>query len=257
MKIAILGAGKMGGWLARELAMENEVAVYDRNPAKARALSGVHALRSLSDLKNFQPALLINAVSLQDTIAVFESAVPHLPGDCMLADGASIKGALPGYYVRSGHRFVSVHSMFGPTHAKMEALKEENAIIIKESDAEGKKFFREFFTRLGVHLFEYTFQEHDAMMAYSLTTPFASSLVFAATVDNTAVPGTNFRKQLQLAHGLLSEDDHLLAEILFNPHSLGQLEKITGRLEFLKHIIKGRDYEEMKRFLDGLRKNVG
>ena len=40
--------------------------------------------------------------------------------------------------------FVSTHPMFGPTFGKMKDLSNENAIIIKESDEEGKAFFREF-----------------------------------------------------------------------------------------------------------------
>ena len=94
------------------------------------------------------------------------------------------------------------------------------------------------------------------MIAYSLTLPFASSLVFAACMKNTAVPGTTFKRHLTIARGLLSEDDHLLAEILFNEYSLKQLEKVTSRLEFLKHVIKGRDYEEAQRFFNNLRENI-
>jgi prephenate dehydrogenase len=149
--------------------------------------------------------------------------------------------------------------MFGPTFADMGggALREENAVIIKESDPDGAGLFRKLFERLGVRIYEYTFDEHDRMMAYSLTTPFTASLVFAACMEDTAVPGTTFARHRKIAKGLLSEDDHLLAEILFNPYSLRQLEKITARLELLKHIIKGKDYEEAKRFFDRLRKNVG
>ena len=95
------------------------------------------------------------------------------------------------------------------------------------------------------------------MMAYSLTTPFISSLVFASCVDSTAVPGTTFARHMKIAKGLLSEEDHLLCEVLFNPHSLPQLDRITARLEYLKHIIKGRDREEAKKFLDKLRKKIG
>lgn len=113
------------------------------------------------------------------------------------------------------------------------------------------------FRKLGVRIFEYTFDEHDRMMAYSLTTPFAASLVFAACMENTAVPGTTFARHRKIAKGLLSEDDHLLAEILFNPYSVPQLAKITASLEFLKHVIRGRDYEEAKGFFRKLRKNVG
>ena len=44
------------------------------------------------------------------------------------------------------------------------------------------------------------------MIAYSLTLPFASTMVFAACMNNTAVPGTTFRKHLEIAKGLLQED---------------------------------------------------
>ncbi|NYZ73649.1 prephenate dehydrogenase [Candidatus Micrarchaeota archaeon] len=256
MRIAILGAGKMGAWLAAVLADGNEIAIYDTDSARINAVKA-KALVDMAGLMEFKPEILINAVSLQNTVAAFEAAAPHLPKGCIIADVASVKSAIPEYYEKAGFRFVSVHPMFGPTFADMAALRKENAVIIKGSDSEGAALFRNLFERLGIRIFEYTFDEHDQMMAYSLTTPFAASLVFAACMENTAVPGTTFARHRKIARGLLSEDDHLLAEILFNPHSLTQLEKITARLEFLKHIIKGRDYEEAQRFFSKLRKNVG
>ncbi|HSB46758.1 MAG TPA: prephenate dehydrogenase [Candidatus Bilamarchaeum sp.] len=257
MRIAILGAGKMGSWLARTLSDGNEVAVYDPDAEKAASAGGAEALSSLSALDGFAPEMLINAASLQNTVRAFEEAAPHLPQGCLICDVASIKGEIPAYYRKAGMRFASVHPMFGPTFADMEALRKENAVIIKESDPSGAAFFREFFGKLGVRIFEYTFDEHDRMMAYSLTTPFTASLVFAACMESTAVPGTTFERHRKIARGLLSEDDHLLAEILFNKYSVSQLEKITSRLEFLKHVIKAKDYEEARIFFEKLRKNVG
>jgi prephenate dehydrogenase len=107
-----------------------------------------------------------------------------------------------------------------------------------------------------VNIFEFSFKAHDQMTAYSLSLPFASTLVFASCMKNTAVPGTTFKRHLTIAKGLLSEDDHLLAEILFNDFSLEQLENVTARLEFLKHVIRDRDYEEAQRFFNKLRENI-
>jgi prephenate dehydrogenase len=124
--------------------------------------------------------------------------------------------------------------MFGPTFANVNDLREENVILITESDPNIKEFFRAFFRQRELNIFEFSFKKHDQMTAYSLSLPFASTLVFAACMDNTTVPGTTFKRHLAIAKGLLSEDDHLLAEILFNRYSLEQLEKVTSRLEFLK-----------------------
>ncbi len=255
-KIAIIGMGKMGSWFAHFLQDGNEVGIYDIVETKANEISGAAALTSLSDIGRFQPDILLNAVTLRSTVEVFEEVSPHLPKECILADIASVKGNLPAYFKNSGHEFVSTHPMFGPTNANMDLPRGESAIIISESSDRGKKFFRDFYQNIGLEVYEFSFSEHDSMMAYSLTLPFSSSMVFAACVDTGAVPGTNFRKHMELAKGLLSEDDSLLSEILFNPKSITQLDKITARLELLKHIIRDRDYEEATKFFNKLRQNI-
>ncbi|MBI4713301.1 MAG: prephenate dehydrogenase [Planctomycetes bacterium] len=256
MRIAVIGFGKMGSWLAGALAAENEVAVYDIDCGKTHNAANVRVLREVIQLKDFKPQMLVNAVNLQNIITAFEQVKPHLPADCIITDVASIKGELPQYYQKSGFRFGSVHPMFGPTFARMDALKYENAIIISESDKAAASFFRTFFGRYSLHITECSFAEHDNLMAYSLTLPFTSSIVFAACLDRKVVPGTTFARHRKIAQGLLGEDDFLLAEVLFNPHSLAQLEKINSRLELLKHIIKDRDYDEAQKFFAKLRASL-
>lgn len=254
MKIAILGAGKMGCWFAKQLSQDHEIAIYDLD--KSKRAEGTKHLDSISDLLAFNPELLINAVNLQNTIKAFNETITHIPKNCRICDISSIKGELSSFYKKSGFAFGSIHPMFGPTFANMEDLKQQNAIIIKESDPFIKDFFNKVFSKLGIKIFEYSFEDHDKMMAYSLTTPFVASMVFAACVDNTAVPGTTFRKHMETAKGVMSEDNSLLAEVLFNPCSLPQLEKVTAKLEFMKHIIKARDFQEAKKIFDKLRKNL-
>ena len=256
MRIAIVGVGSMGNWFAKTLSWEHELAVYDIDEKKAGSVRNAKVLPSVESLKDFDPDMLLNAVTLSETTKVFDQALPHLSDRCVLCDITSVKGDLPGYYRDVNRKFVSMHPMFGPTFADMGQLREENVIFIRESDQGAARLFREFFDGLGLKSFEYTFKEHEEMMAYSLSTPFATSMVFAACVNNTAVPGTTFARHRMLARKLLSEDDHLLAEVLFNPYTLGQLEKITGRLEYLKHIIKNRDYEEAQKFFGKLRENL-
>jgi prephenate dehydrogenase len=190
-------------------------------------------------------------------VAAFQEAAPFLPRECILADVTSIKAKIADYYKTAGFRFASVHPMFGPTFADMERPLDENGVIIAESCGEGREIFTNLFTRLGVRVFTYSFEEHDRMMAYSLTTPFLASLVFAACVDAKAVPGTTFARHMALARKLLTEDDHLLSEILFNPYSLDEIGKITSRLELLKHIIMAQDSHEASRFFERLRDNIG
>ena len=199
---------------------------------------------------------MINAVSLQNIYHAFNAVLPYLPEACILSDIASVKTGLHEYYKKIARNFVSTHPMFGPTFANVDRLRDENVIIITESDEEGARFFQNFFKGFGLNIFKCSFRRHDEMIAYSLTLPFASTMVFASCMNNTAVPGTTFKKHLNIARGLLSEDDYLLAEVLFNSFSYAELEKVTNKLEFLKHVIKGKDLDEAKRFFSRLRKNV-
>jgi len=256
MKIAVLGAGHMGSWLIKELSYNNDVCIYDRDRSRAQKIQNAAILREYSELRNFRPEILVNAVSLQNTIDAFKSASLYIPDYCIISDMASVKGRIPDYYKNTNFRFVSVHPMFGPTFANVEKLQNENVIIIKESNREGAQFFWNFFNSLGLNIYEYSFEEHDQMIAYSLTLPFASTMVFASCMDTSAVPGTTFKKHLEIAKALLSEDDYLLAEILFNDYSLPQLEKVTSRLEFLKHLIREKDIKEAKKIFARLRKNI-
>lgn len=256
MKIFILGTGRMGAWLVEEFCHQHQVAVYDRDLNKLKCFDNVERFSDLNEVTSFQPELAINAVSPQNTVSAFEELLPLIPANCMLSDIASVKAGVAEFYRKIGRRFVSSHPMFGPTFANIRDLRHENAIIISESDPAGKAFFRQFFENLQLNIFEYTFEEHDQTTAYSLGTPFVSTLTFAANLKMQKVPGTTFRKHLEIACGLLSEDDYLLSEVLFNPYTLQQIELINSRLSFLTHIIRGRDYEEMKRFLDNLRKNI-
>ncbi|MGC9344059.1 MAG: prephenate dehydrogenase/arogenate dehydrogenase family protein [Bacteroidales bacterium] len=257
MRIAVVGAGNMGSWFVESLCLDYEVGVYDADRTKMKYFFNSRKFLYLEDLFEFEPDLLINAVSLENTIKVFEEIVPYLDENCIISDITSVKNGLAKYYKKAGRRFVSTHPMFGPTFANVKDLSEENAIIINESDPEGIKFFREFYSTHNLKIHEYNFEEHDKTIAYSLSIPFSSTLVFASCMKRQDAPGTTFKRHNEIAKGLLSEDDYLLSEILLNPYSLEQVEKINESLEKLISMIKENDTEGLKTYFTQLRQNLG
>ena len=164
--------------------------------------------------------------------------------------------SLPEFYAEAGHPYVSTHPMFGPTFASLSNLAEENAIVISEGDAGGIEFFLRLYAGLGLHVEQYTFREHDRTIAYSLSVPFASSLVFGSAMKPQPAPGTTFKRHMAIARGLMSEDDYLLSEILFNPDSVGQLDNILEALSGLRDIVAARDADAMRSFLARVRRNL-
>ena len=256
MKILILGAGKMGSFFADLLSFDHEVAVYDPDLKRLRFTFNCERFSSLDEIDAFQPQLVINAATVKYTLDAFKSVLPHLPKTAILSDIASVKSGLKEFYEKSGHPYVSTHPMFGPTFASLSNLSNENAIIICEGDHLGKVFFRDLYNRLHLHIEEYTFDQHDETIAYSLSIPFASTLVFASTMKHQDAPGTTFKRHMAIANGLMGEDDYLLSEILFNPYTSDQLQQITDKLAELKDIVDSHDGVRMKDYLDKVRENL-
>lgn len=256
MRILILGAGKMGTFFADALCMQHDVALFDTDPRRLRFVFNTIRMTDPEEIRDFNPELVINAVTIKYTIEAFEKVLPFLTDKCILADIASVKTGLPEFYQKSGHPFVSTHPMFGPTFANLSDLSTQYTIIISESDHLGKVFFKDLYQNLRLNIFEYTFEEHDETIAYSLSIPFVSTLVFTGVMKPQEAPGTTFKKHMAIARGLLSEDDYLLSEILFNPHTPGQVEQICEKMEQLLTIIRKKDTEGLKHYLIESRKNI-
>ena len=256
MRIQILGAGKMGSFFADVLSFEHEVAVFDPNPQRMRFTYNCIRMSDPKEIAAFKPEILLNAVTVKHTIAAFKTVLPYLPENCILSDIASVKTGLKEFYKETNRAFVSSHPMFGPTFANLSDLSTQNAIIISESNHLGKVFFKDLYHSLKLSIFEYTFDEHDETIAYSLSIPFASTLVFASVMKHQEAPGTTFKKHMNIAQGLLSEDDYLLTEVLFNPYTSEQVEQIRNELSNLLKIIKLKNHDEMKSFLQKVRKNI-
>lgn len=256
MRILILGAGKMGSFFTDLLSFDHDVAVLEKDPVRMRFIYNARRFLSAEQVREFAPELLINCVTLNETLRAFREVFPYLPEDCIISDIASVKTGLKEFYEQSGFRYVSTHPMFGPTFANLGSLQNENTIIIKESDYMGRIFFKDLYNSLKLNICEYTFKEHDQVAAYSLSVPFASTLVFASVMKHQDAPGTTFKKHMDIARGLLSEDDYLLTEILFNPETPAQIGNIIGALSELSGIIDAKDSGRMKQFLDRVRKNL-
>lgn len=256
MKILILGAGKMGAFFSDLLSFQHEVAVLESDPQRMRFIYNAIRMTNVEEIADFKPELVINCVTLNYTIQAFEKVLPYLQPYCIISDIASVKTGLKEYYATCGFPYVSTHPMFGPTFANLSNLSKENTIIISESDHLGKVFFKDLYASLHLNIFEYTFDEHDETIAYSLGIPFASTLVFASIMKHQDAPGTTFKRCLKTARGLLSEDDFLLSEILFNPRTPIQVENIQAELTELLEIIKAKDTPKMKKYLQKVRNNL-
>ncbi len=246
----------MGTFFTDVLSFQHETAVFDTDERKLRFVYHTYRFTTVDEIRAFDPDLVINAVTLKYTLDAFNTVLPALRKDCIISDIASVKTGLKEFYEQCGRPYVSTHPMFGPTFARLDNLSNENAIIIKEGDHLGRIFFKDLYQTLGLRMFEYTFDEHDETVAYSLSIPFISTIIFAAVMKHQDAPGTTFKKHMAIARGVAGEDDYLLQEILFNPHTIEEITNIRTELKKLSEIIANKDADAMRAYLKKIRANI-
>ena len=69
-------------------------------------------------------------------------------------------------------------------------------------------------------------------------------------------PGTTFKRHMAIAKGVLGEDEALLREILFNPHTSGQVAQIRQELKQLIDIIDRKDGDDLKAYISRIKQNI-
>ena len=218
----------MGSFFLDLLSFEHETAVFEKDPKRLRFTYNTLRFTELEEIRDFKPELVINAVTVKYTIPAFQEVIPYLPKDCIISDISSVKTGLKEFYESTGMHYTSSHPMFGPTFANLNQLHEENAIIINEGDFIGRLFFKDIYQKLGLNIYEYSFEEH----------------------------GTTFKRHMRIAKGVLNEDDFLLQEVLFNPYTHDQVAQIRTELKELLEIIDNKDADGMKAYLTKIRANV-
>ena len=98
--------------------------------------------------------------------------------------------------------------------------------------------------------------ESGTALPYATASVVENNKVIAAIMKHQDAPGTTFKRHMQIARGVLGEDDCLLREILFNPRTGGQVEKIRTELKELLEIIDQKDEVRLNGYLQKIRANL-
>jgi prephenate dehydrogenase len=255
-RILIAGYGRMGAMLGAMLQGENEIAVYDPGLGIEEIPRPLIRFSQPSEAGHFKPDILLNCTGPESTISCFNQFLPFLSGDCIIADIASVKSSLPEYYSSAGVKFVSLHPMFGPTFADNDNLKGLNCIIITESERDGRAFFSSFFSRSGIKVEELSFEEHDMLMAKVLAVPFIATLLFAAGSDEDLPGGTTYKRYIEIARGLFSENHAMLAGILANRYNTRQAQKMMDNLKRLLPMLERQDTGAIEAYIAELEEKL-
>jgi len=235
MRIAIIGAGKMGVWFAKFFLEEGySVVVADRNKEKLSKLKSEIAVETADFVEAVQNAdRVLICVSISAFEAVVKTIAPSVREDQVVMDICSIKD----FPVKVMHKHIKhglvlgTHPVFGPGSKSVK----NKAFILTPTNAEEKEFaesFKKWLETKKAHVFMMLPKKHDELMSVVLGFPHFLGLVACDTLLEQAdypetrdVAGTTYRLLLTLAEVTALENPELFASLQL---SLPELEKIES-----------------------------
>ncbi len=168
--IGIIGFGRFGRLMARYLALDYEVFVYNRSD-KSEQIREVGAIPASPEIAAGQPKVILSVpISfLQNTL---RDIAPCLRKDAIVFDVCSVK-TYPVQWMReylpSSVSLLPTHPMFGPDSAA-ESLLDRKIVLCRERIAdEPFEKVRTYLTSKGLHVIETTPEDHDRQIAVSLS----------------------------------------------------------------------------------------
>lgn len=262
--IAIIGGtGRMGRWFARFFKERGlRVVIHSRSTARAASTAkevGVEYSESIEGA--LCSDLVLVATPIGVTARLIDEISMKLRAGTILFDIASVKGDI----VRaledagaSGARPVSVHPLFGPG---AESIEGKTVLIIPvDKDPTLIQEVKRLFEGARVQIVD-SVEEHDRMMALTLSLPHFLNIVFGKILSNNDIlrlkrfSGTTFNLQLLIAESVFTEDPNLYYEIQSQNEYFGEvLDRLTTVVKETCSVVKKGERE---RFVEDFKKIEG
>ena len=236
MRIALIGAGKMGVWFAKFfLSKSYDVVLADRKKEKLEKLQDL----TVDITTNFEEAVkdadqILLCVSINAIEEVVKAISSALQPDQVVMDICSIKETpvkIMHQYIR-GAIVLGTHPVFGPGS---KGVKHKAFILTPTNDREHEfaEKFKTWLEQEEAHVFVMTPQEHDELMSVVLGLPHFLGLAACETLleqknlsETKKVAGTTYRMLFTLAEATALETPDLYASLQTNLPELGKIEDL-------------------------------
>ncbi len=235
MKVAIIGAGKMGRWFTRFFLEEGDsVIVSSRGKEKLLKIRdefGVEIADNVNAVKKADRVLI--CVPIENFEAVVKEIHSHVRPDQVVMDICSIKEEpvkIMHEHIKTGIT-LGTHPVFGPG---VKRIENQNFVLTPINDKE-KRFaedFKSWLEKRQAKVFIMSPRNHDELMSVVLGLPHFLGLVVCDTLLNypnfletKKVSGASYRMLLTLAEAVASEETEFYTSLQMN---LLGVERIGG-----------------------------
>lgn len=235
MRVAIIGAGKMGRWFTRFFLEEGDsVVVSSRSKEKLLKMRDEFGVEITDNVKAVKKAdRVLICVPLENFETVVKEIHSHIRPDQVVMDICSIKERtvkIMHEYIETGVT-LGTHPVFGPG---VKSIENQNFVLTPVDDEE-KRFAREFKRWLEerrANVFVMSPRKHDELMSVVLGLPHFLGLVvcdallnYPNFLETKKVAGASYKMLLTLAEAVASEETKLYTSLQMN---LPEIEKIES-----------------------------
>lgn len=253
--LVIGGAGLMGQWLARFFDSQGfQVRIADPAWAPMDAQSSFDAVADWRDAELGADVIAIcTPIEITRRILVeLSDRAQERPVPGLVFDIASVKAPLIEALhqaAQAGLKICSIHPMFGPDTM---LLAERHVLFMDAGHADALLEARALFEDTMAERVDLSLDRHDRLMALVLGLSHALNIVFAdalaqsglAAEQLAAISSTTFKRQLDVASAVVSENDRLYFEIQqLNPHELSVLDGLLDSVRRLRVSVSEQDQQ--------------
>jgi prephenate dehydrogenase len=265
MRIAIIGAGKMGVWFAKFFRSKGyDVIVADRKKEKIANLKKELQVEVTADFKEAvtDADQVLICVSINAFEEVVKTISPAIHQGQVVMDICSIKETpvkVMHKYIK-GALVLGTHPVFGPGSNGVK----HKAYILTPTNAKEEKLaeeFKKWLEQEEAHVFVMPPKRHDEMMSIVLGLPHFLGLVACETLleqkdftETKKVAGTTYRMLFTLAEATALETPDLYASLQTNLPELGKIEDLfMAKAKEWLNLIKNNDAEAIVKRMERLK----
>ena len=268
MKIAVIGAGKMGVWFAKFFQSKDfDVTLADRKKEKLEVLKKELSVKLTDDFKKAvtDADRVLICVSIGAMEEVVKTIASSLHKGQVVMDICSVKET-PVKLMHENIKdalVLGTHPVFGPGS---NGVKYKTYILTPTNPAEAKfaQEFEKWLQQEEANVFVMSPKKHDGLMSIVLGFPHFIGLVACETLleqkdfpETKKVAGTTYRMLFTLAEATALETPDLYANLQMNLPELGKIEdQFMAKSQEWLNLIRSKDAKAILERMELLKKKL-
>lgn len=222
MKIGMIGFGRLGKLIAKNLAQDADLVIYDIENFEEDILALGAQTGNLQEV--CQCPIVIPFVPMSALESLLKEMAPHLNENSLVIDVCSVK-SLPVQWMKSllpeKVSILGTHPMFGPDSAKNTLFGSKIVLCPVRIKEETTKEIRAYLETNGLKVIEATPEEHDKQIAHSLLlTHFIGRSLMDFEAKSLAIDTKGYRRLMKILQTVENDSWQLFEDMnRYNPYA--------------------------------------